>query len=368
MTTMPNTSDLRLLFIYKNHRNDHCLQALKRWLPRMGINTYLFQFAHSERRRGDTPENRQISPRLAQAVAQFKPTHVLTWVWYINPEEVAWLKAQNIRVGAAISGVASFHNGFVDDQAEVMAMFRTLDYYFVPHAPHVPILRSLGVNAYEMPFFYDPDVYKPLPRWQRLWDMRREEAIFIGNFGSYGAVQREHREGAVKALAQVMTVRLISDHPLNVPQTRWNRPIKLHPVLNWLTNRSRFALCFDYMPELQTYQVPDSPIVQTPIVQTPIAQTNTTDSKLFFVRNRQVAMMAAGVAVMVERHPEIQRLFEDGREIILWDNVEEAQARARDYLANPAKLRAVAEAGYRSVAAQHTVQQRIQQMTAIMQQ
>lgn len=342
---------MRLLFAYKHNPQDPSQSALKRWLSRSGYPVSFFRIRPNERRREDSIENRELFYRLCDVVEEVQPTHLLTWLSYINEKDVAWMQERGIKVAIALNGVTSFSSGITPDQEKHFEMLRLLDYYFVPHGPHVSVLRESGVKAFEMPLFYDPDVYKPLPAWKRLWKVGGSDVIFIGNFGPPDNLQRPHREALVRALGKHVRVRLISDFKLHAPGVRWHRPITLQPILNWMMNRSRIALGFDFFPDVTNYNT------QMTNVVLPYG-----DNDKFTVRTRQFSTMGSGICMMVERHAEIQRLFEDGKHIILWSDIEEAVDRALYYFANSDELSAIARRGQEEVLQSHTAPIRIQQI------
>jgi hypothetical protein len=367
------------MFVYKHYSMDPCLEALKYWLPRFDFLVCFLGFQPHERKRGEHLENQRISERLRETVQRFQPTHLLAWVSYLNLAEVRWLKSIGVKVSMALNGVASFSSWTVPDQREYFELLRELDQYFIPHAPHVPILREHGIRAYEMPFFYDPATYKPLPAWKRPWGsailqdlhnyrakkwlgiwrrLRRigtPQVILIGNFGPEGNPQRAYRRDLVGALGQQFRMLLLSNLRVDVPGIQWLGTITHSPALNWLMNRSRIALNSDFFPDVTDY---NAGIVNCFLPYT--------ERDYFFIRSRVFTALGSGIACMIERHPQIQRYFEDGREIILYSSVDEAIARAEHYLSHPDELSAIARRGHEKAARLHTAPVRIRQLLAVM--
>lgn len=354
---------IRLMFVYKQNRLDPALQALKRWLPRCGSTVRFFRFAPSERQKGGRPEDQRLSERFRQTVEDFQPTHIWEWVPYMNMEEVRWCKRLGLTVSASVTGVTSFHSGVTPDQRQFFEMLRELDFYFVIHAPHVPVLREHGVNAYEMQPFYDPDAFKPLAAWQRLRNVGGSDVIFVGNFSRRPVNplpqvndQSAHRAAVVHALGQRLSVRLVSNYRVDAPGIRYLRPITYPPALNWLINRSRIALCPNFRPEITaTYN--------RQITNMFLPYSEQTQ---FTIRGREFTAMGAGAACLLERHQEIQRFFEDGREVIMWSTVEEAVERAEYFIRHPNELAAIARRGHERGARLHAAPVRIKQLLSIM--
>ena len=65
---------------------------------------------------------------------------------------------------------------------------------------------------------------------------------------------------------------------------------------------------------------------------------------------------------MVERHPEIERFFEDGKDIVLWSTLDEAADRMRFLIANPGERERIARAGHEKVRRLHTAEVRLREM------
>ena len=344
----------RLLIVYKHNPQDPCQIALCRHAGSLGEDPLFYRLRADERKRG-SPDNKRLFKRLCAAVEKEKPTHIFFWLPYCNLEDIRWLKKKGIYTAAATNGVANFSSGIVTDQKEYFELLRGLDAYFIPHGPHVALLRSYGIKAYEMPFFYDPGVYHPLPGWSRLFGMGDTDFIFIGNFGDEGNLQRPHRSGLVRELAKKWPVRLVSDHRVDGPGIRWMKPINFPPVLNWLMNKSRIILCFDYFPDVTVYNR---------------SMTNVFlpygDRERFTIRSRQFSAMGTGSAVMVERHPEIERFFEDKKEIIMWSGIEEAVSKSEYYLSHREELRRLSYVGQQKVRRLHTAGVRARQIASIM--
>ena len=70
-------------------------------------------------------------------------------------------------------------------------------------------------------------------------------------------------------------------------------------------------------------------------------------------------MMGAGTPVFIDRHPEMERIFEDGRDVVMWGDLDELRDRVNHYLASPGELQEIASNGLIAVVAKHTAERRL---------
>ena len=341
---------MRLLFVYKNNNQDPSEKALRRWLPRLVDNYKEYQFIKTERNRFD-PDNLIFSESFKSSVEKFKPSHIFCWLLYLNPKEIAWCKSLGIKLVAGINGVASFSTGLYKSQLMYFDSLRQLDAFLIPHRPHIPILIRHGINAVEMPFFYDPDAYYPLPKIYKRIFKTRSDVFFVGNFGDYSKIdtQGAHRKKGIEILAEVFRVKVMSsdyvefDYHLGKVRATGN-----DWIVNFHANHSKSAICFDYFPDLLAYNKINNRMVQY-----------YSDNDKFTIRPRIFTMMGSGLPIFVERHPEIERLFLDGEDIIMWSNFEELRSKASYYLSKPKELSLIAQTGHLKAKLLHTVEKRL---------
>lgn len=76
------------------------------------------------------------------------------------------------------------------------------------------------------------------------------------------------------------------------------------------------------------------------------------------IKGRTFEVPGSGGFLLTDRVPHIERYFEPGREIAVFDSTVELVEQARHWLANPEERAAVAEAGYRRTRAEHTYDHR----------
>lgn len=340
---------MRLLFVYKQNTQDPSEKALRRWLPRLVPNFKEFSFRKQERRRFD-PSNQTFLPRLKSLLEDYKPTHIFCWLFYLNPEEIEWCKRRGIKLIAGLNGFATFSTGLYRDQALYFDSLRQLDAFLVPHRPHIPTLLKQGIKALDMPFFYDPEVFRPLPTiWKRLV-RNHADIFFVGNFGDCDKPDGQgiYRKQAIEALAEIAKVKVMSDHSDFLSNIKHINPTGRDWLINWHANISRASICFDFFPDINDYESLNDNVVQHYDV----------DYK-YAVRPRILTMMGAGTAVFIDRHPEMERLFEDGRDVVMWGDLDELRDRVSHYLASPGELQEIADNGLRTVEDKHTVERRL---------
>jgi hypothetical protein len=73
-----------------------------------------------------------------------------------------------------------------------------------------------------------------------------------------------------------------------------------------------------------------------------------------------------GACLVTERGSNLPELFEPGREVVAYDNVEECVDLCSYYLKHPREAAAIAEAGQRRCLSDHTVQRHAEKLTAIL--
>jgi spore maturation protein CgeB len=76
-------------------------------------------------------------------------------------------------------------------------------------------------------------------------------------------------------------------------------------------------------------------------------------------------VMACGGFVLAEHNEAVAALFEPGRELDTWRDLDQLRAKVDHYLAHPEQARAIAQAGRERVLADHTIAQRLDDMLAL---
>jgi len=77
------------------------------------------------------------------------------------------------------------------------------------------------------------------------------------------------------------------------------------------------------------------------------------------VNMRNFEVLGAGGFLLTKRISALEELMEDGVHCVMYDTIDEAVAKARYYLDNEEERKAIAEAGYKHVIANHTIDARL---------
>jgi hypothetical protein len=339
---------MRLLFVYKNNPQDAMQNAFIKWLPRYK-KTELFCFYSHERQRFE-PENLEKSERFMETLERYRPTHVISYVGYLNYVEIESCKSKGIFVSMIINGFASFSTGLHRDQSLFIDTLRILDAYMIPHRPHLSKLLELGIKAFEFPLFCDHEIFKPLPAYHRIWDWQRPDFFFIGNFGKNS--QTDYRKEMLLNIAGNHKILTCSDFRLKHRNINYVSPIKSLKIQNWLANRAMINVCFDYFPGINDYAQlnPENVIVPYNFDYT------------YAIRQRLFFMTATGSPIIIEKHPEVERFFKDGIDIIMWSTTEELISKSAHYTNNPQELNQIGDNALKTTMNNHTAELRLNQM------
>jgi spore maturation protein CgeB len=341
-------SGIKLLFVYKNNSQDPTQKSLINWLPRFLSGFQTFCFNPQERKRFD-PENMKVSDRFIETVTNLKPTHIFMWLVYLNPEEIEWCKARGIKMVAAINGFASFSTGLFKSRDLYIKSLQLLDIFFLPHEPHIKKMRSLGINAYELPFSFDPSTFRRLPLL-RCTHFNLNKFFFVGNFGD-GSEQSQYRIDMLKQVARSGKLLTVSDIKITHENIRHCKPIPYETILNILANLSKYLVCSDFFPNLNEYNgLNESSVLDYD------------DEYRYAIRPRIYTMIGAGSPVIIERHHQLQRFFEDEKHLIMWSDYNELVDKLEYYDNHTAEYRKISNQAISFVNKFHTTEKRIQEI------
>jgi hypothetical protein len=326
----------RVLFVYKDtDPTDHQAFSLVRHLRRLGDVAFV-SFTAAERPRHDPS---RASGRLFRALERSRAEVVLAYNNILSIEEVDAIKQRGIRLGAVTNGVASFTWGAPPHvtQGDVIAALRRHDWYLVPHAPHVPRLQAEGINALELPHWFEPRWFRPLALSPRY------DVLFVGDVAS--PLNRARAE-MIDSLAADFDVAAMSFGA--VPGTRVRRvaPTTNPNALNRVINQARLVVGSDRLSgvdALNTY---------------PGQYLFYADE--FFIRQRTYLMLGAGACYLVERHPDLEHKFEPDRDLVAWTDTDDLRARVRELLGNEQARQRIGRRGAARAAAEHTTARRVE--------
>lgn len=338
----------KILFIYKKNFQDPSLQALLKWLPKKNLNIKFFNFKENERSRFKD-YNFKLSSRLEKIIERFKPTHVFSWVLYLNPEEINFLKKKGIKICAAVNGFSSLHSGLFKDQKLFFETLQALDVYFVPHRPHIAKLKKHKINAIEMPFFYDPTVYKPVNKYVKSI-FRNSDIFFVGNMSTVKIknTQSYYRKNILEELGKKFNLRIISNHSNFNSNINVFKSTASEKKINFFANLSSTLLCFDYFPDINLGDKSYNNVIEP------------YDEKCkYVIRPRVFAMMGTGRPVLIEKHKEIERFFKHNENVILWESRNDLIEKLNYFFKSKIELFGIGQNGLKEVKLNHTVCKRL---------
>lgn len=345
------TTDIRFLFVHKGGAHDPGLQAMLRWLPR--IIPHYYEFVIDDAARGKKSAD-TITPLSAviEAIGVCKPTHILTWVPLFNEVELQFCHERGIYVLAVANSFVSLSSGIFKDQLRFLNLLAQYDAYFIPHAPHVRVLRRHGVSAFEMPFFYDPEVYFPRqPSLWRRWLEREYPVLFIGSVMEPGA---ENRIELLTALACRFPVYVVTYQRPSIPGIHWLGVANSEKLINRLLNRSVVVLGSDFVTDRQLDEFNGR-----------IENLIEPYTDRFTLRVRVATTMGSGACYAVEDHEEMARFAGFEKAWIPWSDVSEAVDRISMVLRDREERVKMANLGWQGVNKRHSVDVRIHEMVAI---
>jgi spore maturation protein CgeB len=339
---------VRLLFVYKHNSQDPTQKSLINTFPKYVKEFQTFCFQPDERKRF-SPDNLNISERFQETVRKVKPTHIFMWLVYLNADEIQWCKDQNIFVVAAINGFASFSTGLFKNRDLHIKSLQLLDVFFIPHEPHIARMKYLGINAIELPFSYDPKIFKPL-KFIRSLHFQPNKFFFVGNFGD-NSIHSQYRIEMLTQVANSGDLLTVSDKKITHKNIRHFMPIPYERVLNLLANLSKYLVCTDYFPNLNEYN---------DLNQGDVSDYDVNDK--YAIRPRIYTMMGTGLPVIIERHEQLNRFFEDEKHLIMWSGYEELNDKIAYYDRNETKYRAIAQNACKFIQEFHTIDNRIKEI------
>ena len=341
----------KLLMVYKKNPQDPSLQALIKYIPKKILNVEFFHFLDNERSRFQN-ENLKFSIRLKNIVEKFKPTHVFCWLVYLNPDEIHYFKKIGVKIYAAVNGFSSLHSGLYKDQKLYFETLKALDGYFVPHRPHIKKLKKHNINAIEMPFFYDPKIYKPINKNFKSF-FKKADTFFVGNISNVKIknTQSYYRKFMIDEISKYYSLNIISNYTNFNSKLKVIKSTKSEKKINFYANISLSSICFDYFPDIKLSKKSYDNVIEP-----------YDDEYKYVIRPRVFAMMGTGTTVFVEKHNEIERFFQNNTNIILWENKDDLIKKLDYYLKSKNELFEIGQNGLNEVRLNHTVSKRLDEL------
>jgi hypothetical protein len=316
--------------VYKRKSpTDHFLPAILSFLKHAYTGVNYLGFSRRERPR-DNPA--LAAPKFYRGVQDTKPDVIFAYDSPLSIEEIQFLKRTDIPLASSTAGLSSFSVGGSQSKDETFEILRGYAWYFIGHRPHVAPLRDLGINAIHLPWSYEPRWFHPLET-EKTYDL-----LFVGDLDTTLNVSRRK---LITHLSSQFRTAVLSFRPPEIEQVQ-HLGVETNPHrLNRLLNQSKLVLGSDRASNIETLN-------QNPGLIMPYDDE-------FFIRARTYLTLGAGACYLVERHPEIQRQFEDGREIILWDDYEELGERITYLLAHDDECREIGLAGHRRALEEYSI-------------
>jgi hypothetical protein len=337
-----------LALVYKYYPFDPTEHALLAWIRKVVPDTVFFEFPADARR--DPVTDTEADPGFLAFLRENRPKQVWVWNNLLTPRELAECKSAGAKVAALMNSFAVYHGGHFPDQAAYIAHNRNLDAYFVPHYGNVAPLRAQGINAVEMPFFYDQRVYKPLSGLLVPGILKNIQVLFIGSVSESAA---SNRRILIEALGKRLDMHVVTFKDPRLPGVTWHRATNRPFVLNWWKNRSHLILNIEDVGDTYSPEVLNARFCTTDL--------RYSERKVFH-GNHVIPAMGAGRICLSEWSEPLLRFCEPGTDILVWKTPAEATEVALEILGNPSRLRSMQEAAYQKAISKHTAEIRIRQI------
>jgi hypothetical protein len=330
----------KILFCYKEYPYDHSLYALLLYFKINYVNMDFVEFLPEERPR----ENPGLSSKkLFQKIDTFKPDVIFAYEKILSFAEIDHIRDMGIELLTSTCGYSSYSYGGMS-RMDALESLAKHSLYLVPHAPHIPNLRSAGVNAVEFPFWFEPGWFHPLKKAKSF------DILFAGDFTT---PLNRNRLALLELLSKDHKVVVVSDKNPSLPNIHYlgstTDPYKLN---EWI-NLSRIVIGSDRLAEKKS-------------LNDPARRDLFAYDDEFFIRQRTYLTMGAGVCYFVERHDEIEKKFINGAEIVLWDHDQDLIDKIRYFLENHTERNAIAAKGAEKALTEHSTAVRVAQLVQMM--
>jgi hypothetical protein len=331
----------KFLICYKDYQYDHALYSLLMYFRANYKNVELLGFSGAERPR----ENPGLSSKkLKQKIEQFKPDTIFVYEKILSPGEIDYVLNLGIKLITSTCGYTSYSYGGMSPVDGIKNLARHA-LYLVPHAPHISTLRSFGVNAVEFPFWYEPAWFYPQKHADKRFDL-----LFFGDFST---PLNKNRLGLVETLAKKYKIAVASNKSIELPNIHYlgstTDPLKLNEWINF----SRLVMGSDRLAEKNFTNNGIEPYLYK------------YDDE-FFIRQRTFITLGAGACYFVEKHPEVERKFTGGREIVLWENQDDLMEKIDHYLTHPSEREVVGNNAFIKSQAAHTTIERANELARML--
>ncbi len=331
---------IKLLFVYKEYHYDHELYAMIRFLKKNYTNIDFVVFSPMERPREDPGLS---SKKLFKKLAEFEPDIVFTYEKILSSIEVDYIVRAGIKLVTNTCGVHTFAYGGTRSQVEAIEQLRKHALYLTSHAPHIPTLAREGVNVREFPFWFEPEWFRPLDI-PKLYDI-----LFLGDILT---PLNSNRMDLIRFLSKKNKVTLASDYDPKLPNVVCIGSTPNPHKLNLWINQSKLVLGSDKLGNIAGLNnLPEQYIFY---------------KDEYFIRQRVYPIMGAGACYLVEKHPEIEKKFKDGEEIVLWDDYDDLAAKVTLLLHDKTEYKRIGMNAHARCLSEHSVGVRTGQFFELM--
>lgn len=335
-------------FVYKYYPFDPTEHALLRWLKRIVPSAQFFEIPLDSRKNPNGPMD--ADPRFVEFVRQHRPKQVWVWNNLLFPAEVAECKSVGAKVASLMNSFVVMHGGHFPDQPSYLNHLRNLDVYYVSHGGDVAPLRAMGINAVEMPFFYDPELYRPLPRLLAPRLSKKGSILFIGSVSESAA---SNRRILIEGISKKAQVHLITFKDPKIKNVVWHRATNWARLLNWWQNRATLILNIEDVGDAYS---PEALNARHGTTIVPYHQ------RLVFHGNHVFPAMGSGRICLSEWSEPLLRFCTPGQDILTWKTPEEAADQAFEIFGRPERLAEMQNAALAKVRSLHTAEIRIREI------
>ena len=214
------------------------------------------------------------------------------------------------------------------------------DVLFVSSAVLERVCLEAGLEPHRVYEAFDPSVLCELPAPSKLDEASKLDASFLGTTGERADhARREHylsgliRDGGVEVYARQLTAAGRVRRRASALGTTGGE--RLHPALYGL----------DYFEVMQRSRV---------------SLNIHCDSAGDHVGNRRMfEATGVGSCLLTDRGENLDEIFEDGREVVTYSDLDDAREKLRYLLDHESERRAIAEAGRARTLSEHTVAKRV---------
>ncbi len=272
---------------------------------------------------------KRLNHKMTSLAVQKKPDFCLVAGGQrLLPETVERIRKMRIKTALWTVDIPS-------DFQPILDAARYYDFIFCGGTEAQEILEKTGIPAHFLPFACDPEIHRKAeltPEEKREWG---SDVTFVGSF--------------YPNRAQIL--EKISDFDLKVWGPGWN---KLAPA----STLQKFAKDRGLRPEEWTKILSSSKITLAIHYQ---------DEKIpcYQASPKVYETLACRAFLLVDAQKDVQTLFEDGKHLVIFKNLEDLREKIDYYLHHKEERERIASLGYEEVIQKHTYIHRVRQILSV---